>query len=194
MQKLSLFLIVLASCNANKLPKQDPNHFLQTHLTVYLDWTFTGQFYDSDLKKLIQLSPFNPDHFDPIIKNNLSKFKTLVSIKLADYFKNTNITIARSKPTESFYRIVVSSGDMPPNKLGAELWPNPFGYGVIYADNFKPWMRSDRRTFDEMAQMLANTAAHEIGHKLGMWHAPNQGTIMSNDKSRGLMWEKWSWK
>lgn len=93
-------------------------------------------------------------------------------------------------------------------EVRAECEGDPYGQGVfgrcqyfgrtadLYLNEILAWVgeRYPHATERDMAVMLANMTAHEVGHAAGLKHDARPGMVMSTEDGIRTFFEPWKWQ
>lgn len=144
----------------------------------------------------VDVPAFDAAAIDPSFAGQTEAIVDLIVDRVRDHFAGLDVEIYRDSdtgiPTQN--RSVVYFGTYDPRLLGLAENIDPFNTNteqaaILFTDTFAIFSVL-YPTVDEMAQVLANVASHEVGHLLGLRHTADPDDLMDVTATASRMLRK----
>lgn len=132
----------------------------------------------------VNVPAFDASRIDATFAGHTTEIRESIVANVRRSLSGLNVTLRASNEPGAFNGTVtvIHFGTYNPNLLGLADTIDMYNQrldesAIIYTDTFALFAQL-RPTEDEIAQAIANTASHEIGHLLGLWHVRDATRLM----------------
>jgi len=149
---------------------------------------FDGGSINSPTLGSVTIRPFDAERISPVYAGQTDRLKTLIRREVEQNYQRFDVTIVTSDdpaPPAGVEFSTVFFGGFNPSAFGisesVDLYNADFcDDAIIYAETFAPSIFSGVPTTAELAVAIANVAAHEAGHLLGLNHVSDDRDLMDD--------------